>query len=58
MLLRFLIKYGFANVGGQFRLDTSKLSRFGEFKIDERRGKMFSSEFKKLYMFQMDCKLN
>jgi hypothetical protein len=38
-------KYGFANVGGQFRLDTSKLSRFGEFKIDERRGKMlFSSE--------------
>jgi hypothetical protein len=30
-------KYGFANVGGQFRLDTSKLSRFGEFKIDERK---------------------
>ena len=37
--------YGFVNAGGQYRLDTSKLSRFGEFKVDERRGKMlFSSE--------------
>lgn len=38
-------KYAFVNAGGQFKLDTSKLSQYGEFTIDERRGKiLFSSE--------------
>jgi hypothetical protein len=44
MLCGSLSKYGFANVGGQFRLDIPKLSRFESLKR-ERRGKMlFSSE--------------
>lgn len=38
-------KYSFMESGGQFNKDTSKLSQYGEFTIDQRRGKMlFSSE--------------
>jgi len=38
-------KYQFTEAGGQSRLDTSKLSEYGEFIIDKNRGKiLFSSE--------------
>lgn len=38
-------KYSFYDGGGQFMLDTSKLSQYGEFTIDEERGKiLFGSE--------------
>lgn len=38
-------KYLFTESGSQFRLDTSKLSEYGEFTIDKERGKiLFSSE--------------
>ncbi len=38
-------KYCFVDAGEQFNLDTSKLSEYGEFAIDERGGKMvFSSD--------------
>lgn len=38
-------KYPFMNCGSQFRLDSSKLSEYGEFKVDDRRGQiLFSSE--------------
>lgn len=37
--------YQFCEGGGQFNLDTSKLSQYGEFTIDEDRGKiLFSSQ--------------
>ncbi|QRE03514.1 hypothetical protein [Flavobacterium psychrophilum] len=37
--------YSFTDYGGQLDLDTAKLSQYGEFTIDERRGKiLFSSE--------------
>jgi len=37
--------YEFCEAGGQGNLDTSKLSQYGEFKIDKRRGKiLFSSQ--------------
>lgn len=37
--------YAFTEAGGQANLDTSKLSQYGEFTIDQRRGKiLFSSE--------------
>jgi hypothetical protein len=37
-------RYEFVNVGGQAGLDTAKLSRWGEFNVDERRGNMVFSE--------------
>jgi len=38
-------KYSFYDGGGQFMLDTSKLSKYGEFTIDKERGKiLFGSE--------------
>lgn len=38
-------KYAFYDGGGQFMLDTSKLSKYGEFTIDKERGKiLFGSE--------------
>jgi len=36
-------KYAFEESGGQFKLDTAKLSRYGEFTVDERRGKLLLS---------------
>ena len=36
-------KYAFAECGGQSKLDTAKLSRYGEFTVDERRGKLLLS---------------
>ena len=38
-------RYAFSESGGQFKLDTSKLSQYGEYTIDETRGKiLFGSE--------------
>lgn len=38
-------KYSFFDGGGQFTLDTEKLSKYGEFTIDKQRGKiLFGSE--------------
>jgi hypothetical protein len=36
-------KYAFDECGGQSNLDTAKLSRYGEFTVDERRGKLLLS---------------